>query len=172
MTTAIERAAGFLADAKTQLLEAEAIQDAARAKATAIRAKISDAENARGLLVRRRQADGANDRDAAEFAVLSADLDLLREMLIDAQDALKAATTDQQQAIVATAERDFNSVSHRAEFDALQAKAAEIDALYVRCIAELFALGKAHMSCVTLSAAWRPSSALQQAVVAGRVPTP
>lgn len=167
----IEQTAQALAVARAQLIEAEAHQSAATQRVSAITTKIQEATNAQGHITRRRVSGEHTAKDAAEFAALSADLELLRGMLAEAKAAIKESSTTAQLAIVAEAEQQHERAIRLGEFEALQAKATEIDALLCRCVGELHALGCSVFSHISLSMNWRPSDALKSAITDGRAPS-
>lgn len=151
--------------------EAIAAHQAASDKAQAITDRLASIRTRQQAITESRLAGTSNDQEAAEYAALTGDAELLGKMQIEAQAAIKTATDQAHGAYVwyTDAKRAHDREQAGIEYEALRAKTAEIEALFVRAIAATHAAGRG-VGHHTLGQSWQPSQPLHRAVHYGVCP--
>ena len=170
----IASAARMLANAEDFLDDERAVEEAALAEVREIEERIKAVDERIAEVRRQVQAGALTDVAAGgAYALAQADRTDLEAILADASGAFKAAAEKRQSADmrVAHARQNLTQIEGQIRFEALERHAAELDAALCKAVGELFrqgtrALGKPQQ----LSASWRPSMALNSAIINGVAP--
>jgi chromosome segregation ATPase len=168
MTDQIQAAAEYLSRTESSLSDAIAVEDGARSEVSDLEAKIA-AVQSRKSQIRADLATGALTEAQAGgmFQIASADEGDLVEMLASADAQLDTAIAEKQKANM-TCERARQALmqaERRQVFDELTVRVAQIDAALMAAVAELVVLGGALGLNGGLASVWRPSDALQNAII-------
>lgn len=118
-----------------------------------------------------RVAGTASGQDADEFVLLTADADLLGNMLAEAQLTAQElrATADARLSELQNEEKNHAIEQAGIEFAALSMKTREIEAIFVQAIAATHTAGR-KLGHYVLSQSWRPSEKLDRAMRYGVPP--
>lgn len=164
--------AARLAAAKLRVAEAtEALNDA-QERANKLAAKIANARARQQAITRARLEGESSADEAAEFASLNGDIELLTTMHEEATEALqplgRAVHAAQNDAL--TLGHSFERASAEAAFNAIATRTAEIEALLCKSIAAQFEAGKAIGRGALVSQSWRMGSDLDRIVRVNALP--
>lgn len=137
-TAIIDHHARAIARARLDLEEAQAVHTAAVAEVGRLQQRIADCEARRAAITSRRLAGESNADEASEFVALAGDLDVLRELLADAQAKADQLFPGEQRNAVARAEAALQEHQRQAEFDALIERTREVEAAYVQALGRVW----------------------------------
>lgn len=151
--------------------DATAAHEAAQAAEKEIDARLADIAKRTQAISQRRINGQSNEQEAAEFAALKGDSDLLEKMLAEAKKKTKLAS---DQAVGSYHWYQDAKTAHQREQDHVQYQALltateEIEQMYLRAIGQLAKAGK-RIGHHTLSQSWRPSDTMHRAFNLGVAP--
>ena len=173
MTDQINAAAAVLAHAEQVVQDAQVVEDGARAEVSDVDAKIA-AIKARKVKIRADlEAGTLTDAQAGGlFQIAAADEQDLADILRGATERLGSAiaATREALAIRDRAVVGLEMAERRLKFDALANHVGIVEQTLTSAVAELFALGSSLGMPRVLSAVWRPSAALRNAITLGLPP--
>lgn len=158
-----------LAEARRNFAAADAVHQAHLAKVRSIQDRIQVAKAKQSAITNRRVAGTDSPDDAAEFAALGADLELLKEMLTEAQAAASAKAPDHERNLLSQAETLHQREQDAVNYEALLQSCQKLDQALCDCIAQTAAFGR-KIGHVSLSQSWRPSDTLHRAISYGVPP--
>lgn len=160
-----------VAFAEQALENAELRHQEAQEDVANIRGKIDAVNQRRESIKADLRAGNLDDRAAGGLlGVADEDLADLNQLLVKARaDCENAVPTREQQALV-EAQASLERHRRESEFDALSRHAADVEATLIGVIAELYQRGRDLGRPSPLSASWRPSQALDQALRLGTPP--
>ena len=158
-----------LAEARRNFAEADSAYQALKAKARSIEDRIAVARAKQAEITNKRVNGTATDADTAEFAALGADLELLKEMLTEAQAAASAKAPDHERNLLSQAETLHQREQDAVNYEALLQSCQKLDQALCDCIAQTAAFGK-RLGHASLSQSWRPSDTLHRAISYGVPP--
>lgn len=164
-----QRLAEHVARARRELAEAIERHTSAMEKVARVEQRITACQQRQRAITAARLEGEGSPQEAAEFVALSGDIETLSGMLTAARQEAAAAQPHAQRANLAEAERQIAKHQAEVELDAVRAKAAEIEALFLRSIAAVHAAAK-RSGHVRLGDVWQPSSPLVQLIHFGRAP--
>ncbi len=160
-----------LARGERMHVEALAEHQSALHKEQGIDARIADIAKRMNAISQRRIAGTSNDQEAAEFAALGGDSQLLTQMLAAAKAETKLAGDKVRGAVAWYGDAQNAHMRQQAEleYNALQLRTKEIEAVFVRAIGATARAGKAigHHS---LSQSFKISETLHRAINLGVIP--
>lgn len=159
-----------LAEAKRNFQEADTAYQAAKAKARSIADRIQVAKAKQAAITNSRVAGTASDTDGAEFGALSADIELLGQMLSEAEASAEAQSPEHQRSLLIQAENLHQREVDQEKFEALLQTGKKLESALCDCIGQTYAIGK-RLGHFSLSQSWRPSDVLHRAINHG-VPPP
>lgn len=161
-----------LAKGVRQHQDAVAAHKVATDKAQAIADRLAAVKARMAEITAARVSGNATDQEAAEYAALAGDSELLAKMHAEALAAAKLAGDTVHEAYIwyTDAQNAHNREQAAIEFEALKAKTAEIEAVFIRAIAATAAAGRA-IGHHTLSQSWTPGHDLHRAISFGVAPT-
>lgn len=173
-TEHIKSAAHSVAEAETHVAEATAAHAAAVAHADEIRIRIQVIRDHRAVIRADLAAGKLTAKEAGGLTSIAADdeADLI-EIFKDAEAAVNAAANAVAESnnVHGAAINALEQSATRAEFDALAAHVSSLEKLLSDAVGELFGLGMTLGLPRSLSSVWRPSQALQRAIIQ-QVPPP
>lgn len=132
--TAIDSYVNNIAHAQLALDEAQAAYVDAVGERDRLKARITDCETRRAVITQRRLAGESSQDEANEFAALAGDVTVLRELFNDAQAKVNSLDPSAQRNALAQAQTELLAHQKQIEFDAIVARAREVEAIYVRCM--------------------------------------
>ncbi len=143
----------------------------ADSKVHSIADRLGTIRNRMAEITQSRISGTATGQQADEFVLITADANLLDSMLTDAISNVQERQSVMQARLreVQAAEKAHQHEQAVIEFAALQAKTAEIEALFVRAIAISDAAGR-KIGHSMLGQSWRASEALDRAMKYGIAP--
>lgn len=159
----------ILAEARRNFQEADTAYQAAKAKARSIADRIQVAKAKLAGITNRRVTGTDAPEDAAEFGLLSADIELLTQMLAEAEAQADAKSPEHQRNLLMQAETLHQRELDQAKFEALSQTAQKLEAALCNCIGQTHAYGK-RLGHFSLSQSWRPSDTLHRAINHGVPP--
>lgn len=159
-----------LAEARRRLTEAECRYQEATERATKIRQRIADCEQRQRDISAQRLEGEAGPETAAEYAALGGDIETLRGMLAEAEASARNLEPVGARNQLALAERNAERELAHAEFEALTATSAKLEAALLDCIRRLHEIGKARLGHVGLSQSWRSTEELRRVMHYGVPP--
>jgi chromosome segregation ATPase len=171
MSTLIETAAHALASAENRLNEAMERHQKAVDHRSQIHQRIVEAEDRRQD-IRTQLADGdLTDREAgALLAAVDEDRRDLENLLAEAEQRVREAEPVHEREAVSLARRNLERAQTQAQFDALHARVTEIEQVFLSSLVTLHTLGTQIGKPHTLSASYRFSGELINAVNFGQPP--
>ncbi|HOB66625.1 hypothetical protein [Ottowia sp.] len=137
-TAIIDHHARSIARARLALEEAQAVHTAAVGEVGRLQQRIADCESRRSEITHRRLAGESSEAEATEFVALAGDLDVLRELLADAQAKADQLFPGEQRNALARAEAALQEHQQQAEFDALIERTREVEAAYVQALGQVW----------------------------------
>lgn len=158
-----------LAEARRNFAQADSAYQALKAKARSIEDRIAVARAKQAEITNKRVNGTATDADTAEFGALAADLELLGEMLAEAQNAAATKSPDNERSLLSQAETMHQRAADQQKFEALQQASQKLDAALCDAIRQTHEFGK-RIGHASLSQSWRPSDALHRAISYGVPP--
>lgn len=126
-----------LAQARHALVVAEEKQAEALMRVENLKERIFNIDAKRKEITGRRVVGKHTDTDIAEFGVLTADMDVLAELLETAEEQAEELEPHTQRDDVRLAEDAVRECERRETVDALHYRAKQLEALFVGCLAEL-----------------------------------
>lgn len=142
-TSIVDHHARSIARARLALEEAQAVHTAAIAEVGRLQQRVTDCESRRSEITQRRLAGESNADEATEFVALAGDLDVLRELLADAQAKADQLFPGEQRNALARAEAALQEHQQQAEFDALIERTREVEAAYVEALGRVWEAARA-----------------------------
>lgn len=133
--------------------------------------RLGSIRNRLSEITQARVAGTASGQDADEFVLLTADADLLGNMLAEAQLTAQElqATADARLSELQNEEKNHAIEQAGIEFAALSMKTREIEAIFVQAIGATHTAGR-KLGHYVLSQSWRPSEKLDRAMRYGVPP--
>ncbi len=159
-----------VARAEHELKQASTRHASAVEKVNSIRGRIEWSQARQQAITASRLNGSASDADNAEFSALDGDLTSLKTMLVEAEAAANALDPVDARSRLAMAKAQHEREQLDAEYQAVSAKATELDLALCRAIAAAHALGR-RLGHVSLSQSWRPSTELDRAQRLGVCPS-
>jgi len=132
-----------VASARVALDEANAIHANDTAEVTRLAGRIQQCRTRQGEITSRRLAGQADEKEAAEYAALNGDLDVLRGLLAEAQTRANQSRPDTARAALAHAESELRDAQVQAEFDALVEHAREVERAYIAALGRVWNAARA-----------------------------
>jgi len=173
VTSQIEFAAAALSQAEQALHDVQDVEDGSRANVSDVEAKLA-AVKARKVKIRADLDAGTLTEAQAGglFQIAGADEQDLADILRGATERLGSAiaATREALAIRDRAVVGLEMAERRLKFDALANHVGIVEQTLTSALAELFALGSSLGMPRVLSAVWRPSAALRNAITLGLPP--
>lgn len=164
--------AARLASAKLRAAEADDALAVATDRADKLAAKIANARARQQAITNARLEGEGTEAEAAEFAALSGDIEVLTGMHEEASTALQplgraalAANND-----VLALNQALDRATAEATYQAIAARTAEIEALLCKAIASQFEAGQAIGRGPLISNSWRMTSDLDRIVRVNALP--
>lgn len=160
-----------LATANRLFAEASEAYREANDRLSGISERLGSIRNRLSEITQARVAGTASGQDADEFVLLTADADLLGNMLAEAQLTAQelGATADARLSELQNEEKNHALEQAGIEFAALSMKTREIEAIFVQAIAATHTAGR-KLGHYVLSQSWRPSEKLDRAMRYGVPP--
>lgn len=162
--------AEFVAQAEHELKQASTKHAAALDKVRSIRDRIEWSQARQAAITANRLNGSVTDQEAAEFAALDGDLTSLKAMLAEAEAAANALEPVTARNTLSMAQAQHAREQVEAEYQAVFAKATELDQALCRAIQKAHALGR-QLGHSALSQSWRPSQPLDYAMRLGVCPS-
>lgn len=131
---ALNHMTNLVAEARQQLDEANAAHAEAAAEVNRLKGRIEQCQAHQSEITRKRLDGEIDPSEAAEFAALGGDINVLLELLADAN--LKATATNPVEARnrLARAEDELRRHVAEAEFQAVVQHAREVEMAYITCL--------------------------------------
>ena len=123
-----------VAAARLALDEATADHAEACREAAALLGRIGQCQARQGEITRRRLAGEHSQDEANEYAALSGDLAVLRELHGEAQARAEASRPERQRAALARVEADLLEYQRRAAFEQVKEHARAAEQVYMQCL--------------------------------------
>lgn len=154
-----------IAEARRKLNKANDAHKQALNKVQSLADRLSAVRVRATEITKARINGNSNPQDAAEFAALSGDAELLQKMHTDAQasaaELLPAVESARNN--LALVEQQHQQEQAVAEFEALRKKLFESEQLFVACLAATHQAGR-KIGHHALSQTWTPGQSLQRAI--------
>jgi len=132
---------------------AEAEANAAHANDAAevdrLAARVEQCQARKSAITARRLAGQSTPEEAAEFAALGGDLDVLADLLGQARASANASRPDAARAALARAEAELQQAREQAAFDAVVERAREIERVYIAALDKVWLASRARGSTKT-----------------------
>ncbi len=156
----------FLAEAQRHFEEAQTARQAAVDKATALHARIAQSRAVLDAITAKRLIGKGTEGDAAEFAIVAADIAALQRLLDTAEMDIAALDTQPARDALRDAEKQHARDQDQQAFDAWTLKIAALENALCNSALEAHKVGQrlGHMS---LHMSWRISKRLEYAVKHG-----
>ena len=151
--------------------EAVAAHAAALEKQNGIDGRLQDIAARMTAITARRVAGNVDEKEAAEYAALQGDSQLLATMLTAAKAETKLAAETLHASVIAysDASNAQNMLENQAKYEALAAKTREIEVVFCKAI-RLTALAGQAIGHHVLGQSYRPSEALDRALRMNVIP--
>ena len=156
--------------ARHALKIAEGAHDAAKENATTIGARIQSLETERQTIISLRMQGAASESQEARLAVVAADLDGLRPLLVDAASQVAALDPTAERDMLTHHEKIWAMHVATREHETIAARTAEIETALLGFVAAQHAAGVRAGKGQHLSLSYRPSDGLRRLIGYGAVP--
>ena len=149
---------------------AEDAQEAAQQNVATIAARIQSLEDERKVIIQARMQGAASEAQEARLAVVAADLEGLRPMLVDATSQVAALDPNKERDMLAHHEKIWTMHVATREHETIAARTAEIETALLGFVAAQHAAGVRAGKGQHLSLSYRPSDGLRRLIGYGAVP--
>ena len=158
-----------LAGWRLKLAEAKQRHEAAQADADAMGERVSARVQRREAITAARLRGSSTVEESAEFAALDGDLEVLREMHVEAVLAAAKLVPTLEDQQVAQAENDLRQHVNETSYQALVNRTREIESLLLKSLAATFTAGKA-VGKRTVGDSFRFASPLRAVIIHNHLP--
>ena len=149
---------------------AEGAQEAAQQNVATIAARIQALEDERQVIIQARMQGAASEAQEARLAVVAADLEGLRPLLVDATGQVAALDPSKERDMLAHHEKIWAMHVAAREYETVAARTAEIEVAFLRAVATQHAAGVRAGKGQHLSLSYRPGDGLRRLIGYGALP--